>query len=228
MAFLRRSLTALLTSLLLTGALPSVSAPAYADTGYRYWGYFHWAGADGWQFADTGPADYTPEDGSVEGFRFAVHVGKTPREPRTDGDFASICADTPAEDDQKRVAVVIDYGLPEDAPDGDETPAARGACAVVPTDATGAQVLQAVAQVRIGQNGLTCGIDGYPAGECGPEVKGVSVPAADEPVELQLPAAGAADADGDFPWAPVGVAVLALGIGAAAALTLRRRARPGD
>ena len=223
MAFLRRSLTTLLTALLLAGFAPVAAAPAYADTGYRYWGYFHWAGPEGWEFATKGPADYTPEDGAVEGFRFAVHVGQTAREPRTDGDFESICADTPAEDGQKRVAVVIDYGLAEDAPEGDEPPAPRGDCAVVPTNATGAQVLQAVAQVRIGQSGLTCGIDGYPAGECGPEVKGVSVPPQDEPVELQLPRAEA-DAGGDFPWAPVGVAALALGIGAAAALTLRRRA----
>ena len=222
MAFLRRSLTALLTSLLLAGVVPVAAASAYADTGYRYWGYFHWAEADGWQFATKGPADYTPEDGSVEGWRFALNVGKTAREPRTDGNFSSICADTAAEDGQKRVAVVIDYGLPEDAPEGDEPPAPRGACAVVPTDANGAQVLQAVADVRL-EKGLTCGIDGYPAGECAAEVKNASVPEQDEPVELQLPGAEA-DADGDFPWAPVGVAVLALAIGAAAALTQRRRA----
>ena len=222
MALLRRSLTALLTALLFAGALPAALAPAYADTGYRYWGYFHWEAADGWQFATTGPADYTPKDGSVEGWRFAVNVGKSARPPRTDGDFDAICAETPAQEGQKRVAVVIDYGLEEDAPKGEEPPAPRGECALVPTDATGAQVLQAVADVRI-EEGLTCGIDGYPARECGPAVKGVSVPANDEQVQLQLPGRESGD-DAGFPWAPVGIGVLGLGIGVAAVLTLRQRA----
>ena len=222
MRLLRRSLTGLLALFLFACTL-GAGAPAHAEDGYRYWGYFQWnAQAQEWRLAQTGAAEYVPKDGAVDGWRFAVNVGLEARPPRATGDFATICADTSSEAGEKRVAVVIDYGLPEDAPDGEEPPAARGACAVVPSDASSAQVLQAVAQVRINNTGLTCGIDGYPAGECAPKLKDVSVPAEDEPVELTL-SAPEGDAAG-FPWAPVAVGVVALAIGAGAVLALRRRA----
>ena len=197
------------------------AGPAQAESGYRYWGYFHSeAGSSSWTFADKGPDDTTPADGSVEGWRFAITVGTSGREPRAAADFDAICGDTALEEGEKRVAVVIDYGLADEAPDGETPPEPRGECAVVPEQASGTQVLASVADVRV-KSGLTCGIDGYPASECGPEIKDATVPAKDEPVTLQL---AGADTASDFPWEPVGVGVVVLALAAAAWLTVRRRA----
>jgi len=189
---------------------PSSAADAAA---YRYWSYYHWSDA-GWRFADTGPEQVVPEDGSVEGWRFllAGDAGSA-RTPRAAGDFDEICGSTEAGSDEKRVAVVLDYGVEADAPDGETPPEPRGACAVVAVAATGGQVLAAVAEVRAG-DGLVCGIDGYPVSECAATVD-VAVPeptSSEEPVALQLPAAATAAAspgarDGDGPSAGTLVAV---------------------
>ena len=217
---LRRLLAAALGAAV-TALTCLAAGPAQAESGYRYWGYFHSeAGSSTWAFADKGPDETRPADGSVEGWRLAITVGTSGREPRAAPDFESICGETAAGDGEKRVAVVIDYGLADEAPDGESPPEPRGECAVVSAQASGTQVLQAVAGVRV-EAGLTCGIDGYPAGECGPEIKNASVPAKDEPVTLQL---AATDPASEFPWAPVGVAIVVLGLGAAALLTVRRRA----
>ena len=163
---------------------------------YRFWGYYQWT--DGaWAFAATGPAEAQPADGSVEGWRFAV-AGLEPRVPRADGDFDLICGGTEASAAQKRVAVVIDFGTVADSEDGSQPPAARGACAVVPTDATGADVLAAAAgEVRLDQSGLTCGIAGYPATGCGGPVATPAPTGVEEPVELALPATDNADQASD-------------------------------
>lgn len=153
---------------------------------YVFWGYFHWSGS-AWEFASTGADGFTPDDGAVEGWRYAASGDNTPpRLPRADGDFELICGQTEAETGQKRVAVVIDYGIPEEAPEGAEVPPARGECAVVPESATGADVLAAVADVR-GENAMVCGLDGYPAAGCGGESDVEPAPDADQPVELSLP-----------------------------------------
>jgi hypothetical protein len=219
----RRSITGLLALFIAVGLLGAPGS-AWAVNGYRYWGYFHWdSGAKTWQFAKTGPDAYIPPDKSVEGWRFAVNVGNSGREPRAAGNFAAICGHTQAKAGQKRVAVVIDYGLAKEAPGGEHPPAPRGACAVVPKQATGVQVLQAVANVRT-EKGFTCGIDGYPATECPTELKDVSVPADDKPVHLKLPRAAQPGDRSGFPWAPVAVVAIVAAIGAAAALAFRRRA----
>ena len=220
MSPLRRHLATVLCAVV-TAMSCLAAGPAQAESGYRYWGYFHSeAGSNAWKFADKGPDDTTPADGSVEGWRFAITVGTSGREPRAAADFDAICGDAAADEGEKRVAVVIDYGVAAEAPDGETPPEPRGECAVVSAQASGTQVLQSVADVRV-DAGLTCGIDGYPAGECGPEIKDASVPAKDEPVTLQL---ASADAAAEFPWAPVGVGIVVLALAAAAWLIVRRRA----
>jgi hypothetical protein len=194
---------------------------------YRFWAYYQWTGSE-WQFSAGSPQQVTPTEGSVEGWRFAVAGEEVPRPPRTSGDFDRICGDTPAEQGRKRVAVVIDYGTAQDAPDGTKPPAARGTCAVVPTAATGSDVLSAVAQHRI-EGGLVCGIDGYPATGCGDLVDGPAPTAQDQPVQLELPA-GVTDGNGSSQAAPTeddgpslgvilatgaaGIAAIALAVGA--------------
>jgi hypothetical protein len=240
MAILFRPLAGILTALAFTLVSIGPLSPATAASGYRYWGYYHAdSGAGEWTLAKTGPSEYVPKDGSVEGWRFAISVGTKGREPRVAPGFADICAGTTAEKGEKRVAVVLDYGLADESPDGDTPPKPRGDCAVVADDASGTQVLQAVADVRE-EKGLTCGIDGYPSTECAAALKDVTVPAKDKPVDLALPrsatdkvaepqasesrASESPVDEGSFPWGPVGAGALVLAIGAAAWFTVRQRA----
>ncbi|TAK71032.1 MAG: hypothetical protein EPO13_00585 [Actinomycetota bacterium] len=151
---------------LVIGVLAAGAAQAAA---YRYWTYWSSTGTS-WVFAQQGPAYRVPADGTAEGWRFGVSTGTTsglvPRQPASTA-FAEVCGSTPAQDGRKRVAVVVDYGVPADAPDGQSPPGAlRGSCVVAPPAWTGAQVLSAAAAVRTGPGGLVCGLDGYPSGEC--------------------------------------------------------------
>lgn len=137
---------------------------------YRYWTY--WQGGSGtWAFASAGPASTIPPDGSVEGWRFAVttSIGGAADAPATTASFEEICAGTPAQADRKRVALVIDPGPQDIAPEGQQPPAATTVCIVAEPDATGYQVLRSAATVRT-DGGLICAIDDYPAGECAPVV----------------------------------------------------------
>jgi hypothetical protein len=149
-------------------------APASAATAYRYWA-FYLAHGSTWQYAQRGPASEYPADGDVEGWRFALQTdaagGLTPRDVP---DFAALCASTPPKAGQVRVGIVIDFGVASDAPVHESPPAGVvPGCVYVDDGASGAAVLQAATTVRIGTGskaGLVCGIDGYPASECGPAV----------------------------------------------------------
>lgn len=246
----RSVLTACLTALVVA-VLTATAGPAHAEA-YRYWGFYQWT--DGaWVLASTGPASVTPEDGAVEGWRLAVSGETTPpRLPRAAGDFDAICGGTPAEPGRKRVAVVLDYGLAEEEPSGQTPPKPRGACAVVDADASSAQVLATVAQVRE-QKGMICAIDSFPATGCGDVVpEEPNVPSPEPTVALQLPASSpeatsteqAADtaapvtvddtddtaqssSGGVVVWSIAGVAVVAALI-VAAMVTRRRRSTDED
>lgn len=145
----------------LTVVLPAGTAHAEA---YQYWGYYTLSG-DTWQYAQTGPDQTNPADGSVEGWRFAVAGQDDVRPPRGTVTFSEVCDSTKAVEGKKRVAVVIDYGRKADATD--ETPKEPAAsCAQVPAAATGADVLAAVSTVR-SEKQLVCGINDYPKSGCG-------------------------------------------------------------
>ncbi|WP_033822490.1 SCO2322 family protein, partial [Kitasatospora sp. MBT63] len=114
---------------------------------------------------------------------------------------------------RKRVAVVLDFGTAADSPPGaldagQSPPAPRTACASVPSGATSAEVLAAVAPpLRYDSAGLLCAIAGYPRAGCG------------EPV-----AATSKSSDGGGP--SVGLiagAALVLLLGAGAVVQARRR-----
>lgn len=179
----------LLLALVAVGTMVAVILPAApaSAANYSYWGYYQLANG-AWSFSQKGPAETNPTDGAVEGWRWAItdDSGTTPRPPRVTPTFDSVCGSTPAEADKKRVAVVVDYGR---AVDGDGTtnpPDPTADCALVPTAATGQEVLAAVATVRTGDGGLVCGIDSYPTSGCGGEVATLSdeQKAADTPVTL--------------------------------------------
>lgn len=213
------------------GALLGAVAPAHAeDKAYRYWGYWQYAGG-AWQFAQKGADELVPADGSVEGWRFASVGPADQRTPRAAGDFAAICAGAPAEPGRKRVAVVIDRGTAQDAPNpAADKPGDRveGTCVVAAPEATGGQVLAAAAPVRA-DRGMTCGIGGYPAAGCSDPVP-VPVGVVDEPRPLTvLPPKGSATHPAEtapasplLPWAVGGALVLTL---AGGALVVGRRRR---
>jgi hypothetical protein len=219
--------------LLAAGVVALLAAPA-AAAAYRFWGYFQWDGTT-WVFARQAPAETVPADGAVEGWRFAVGDEAATKLPRAAGDFALICGDTAAADGQKRVAVVVDYGTPADAAEGaGEPPAARGACAVVDEQATGSETLAAVADQRV-ENGLVCGVDGWPASGCGEPVAGTAPADPTGTVTLALPQAAAtgdagatADSQGESgqspnnaPWMIAAGVVAAAGVGVWAWARLR-------
>ena len=159
----------------LSGLLLAVvaAAPAAEAASYRYWTYW-WGqpGATSWTFAQLGPASDRPKDGAVIGWRFAVTTESgSKKAPRAQLPFAALCPSlTAAPDGQKRVAVVVDYGSASDAPPGERPPGGgtvRVECVTAPTAANASTVLTtAGVSLRFGDNGLVCGIDGYPRTEC--------------------------------------------------------------
>ncbi|WP_197085121.1 SCO2322 family protein [Saccharothrix sp. ST-888] len=168
----RRAAAALLAAAL---AVPLTlllgTAPAQA-TGYRYWSFWKWSGS-AWAYQQQGPTVHVPQDGGVDGWRFAVSPdgGRDAARPTAAGDFGAICADTPAQPGRKRVAVVLDFGTAADAPSAEAPPAPRTACAAVPTTASSAEVLAVAAPpLRYDTNGLLCAIAGYPHAGCGDTV----------------------------------------------------------
>jgi hypothetical protein len=236
-----RLVLSLLAGLLLAGTVTVSTSQAVSaaptEDGYRFWGYYQWTSGQ-WAFAQKGPEQVVPADGSVEGWRYAVG-GTKPRVPRAAGDFAAICGETPAEPGKKRVALVVDPGTPADSPSGATPPPATGTCVVTDEKATGAKVLAATGPVRI-EKGLACGIDGYPATGCGQALKNIRVPATDEPVTLEIaPAVGssaapsadpadasqpaAAQSDDGAPWGGIVLAAVVVLLLAGGGFVLARR-----
>nr|BEK65550.1 SCO2322 family protein [Kitasatospora purpeofusca] len=211
--FLAGAVAGLLIVLLL-GAAQAQAA------GYRYWSFWRWSDG-GWVYQQQGPAVHVPADGEVEGWRFAVSPdgGQQAARPGPAGDFAALCASTPAEAGRKRVAVVLDFGGPADAPARETPPEPRTACAVVPTRASSAEVLATVAPpLRYDTNGLLCAIAGYPRTGCGEQLGG-----ADRPAGTAAPSTGAGPADATgatAAGASPGASGPALGVGAGLALVL--------
>ncbi|MFE3942114.1 SCO2322 family protein [Streptomyces sp. NPDC059118] len=221
--------------LVVLGAVLAVlgAGPAQA-AGYRYWSFWEGSGS-GWTYATQGPSLVRPDDGAVEGFRFSVSAdSQDSAKPRRAPDFAEICADTPAEDGTKRIALVIDPGTAADAPAGETPPAPRTACARVSPDASAAEALAAVAKpLRYSSDAMLCAITGYPASGCGEQVSddGHGTPAASasgsgsgSSSASASPAATGSGGSGGGPSAGVFVgigAVLLLGI--AAVVRARRR-----
>ncbi|MEV5582170.1 SCO2322 family protein [Streptomyces parvus] len=173
-ARLRVPLVSLLAALVAASAVLLGAGSAQA-AGYRYWSFWEGNGKN-WEYATQGPSLLRPDDGTVQGFRFAVSEDSGDADqPRRAPDFGAICADTPAEDGKKRVALVIDPGTTTDAPDGEKPPALRTACARVAPDASSAEALAAVAKpLRYDDSAMLCAISGYPKTGCGEQVSGDS------------------------------------------------------
>jgi hypothetical protein len=236
MHIVRRVTVATLTLFLSGIAVVGTSGTAHADDAFQYWSYWQLTDKGTFDYAPKGAADTKPADGSVEGHRWsATPMGSTnvPRADLTKVNFETICAGEEATDGQKRVAVIVDFGLEADAIGDDETPEPFAACAVVPEDATGLQVLDAVADVRTKQTSggtLLCGIDGYPSTTCADSMTPNSTPE-DQTVDVEIRGAGVGaegnseneDEGDNLPLLiGAGVVVVALGAGGVA---LARRGR---
>jgi len=208
-------LLTLLTALLAVGA----AAPAQAETYYRYWA--GWVGTNGtWNFAPVSPDASIPADGAVDGWRFEI-AGESgaARTPRIAPDFAAICGTTAAVAGSKRVALVIDYGVPADAPEGSTPPEPEVGCTVTPVNSNSLQVLAALGSQRLDKT-LLCAIDGYPTTGCGDTVPGATPPPTSEPT-LPVPVAAASVDTADtadtasttgssFPVVPLVIALIVL------------------
>ncbi|KUN05080.1 hypothetical protein AQI95_16375 [Streptomyces yokosukanensis] len=194
----------------LVAAVPQAHA-----TGYRYWSFWERSGGQ-WTYATQGPSTARPDDGAVEGFRFAVSADSADASrPRGAADFGAICSATPAKSGMKRVALVLDFGTPADAPSGETPPGGRTACARVSADGTTAEALAAVAgPLRYDTNALLCAISGYPKKGCGEQVSASS--------DKKSPQKSDGSGDGPSLGLPIGVGVVAL-LGGAAVWRNRRR-----
>ncbi|MFD8293127.1 SCO2322 family protein [Streptomyces lavendulae] len=211
-----RTAAAVLLGLLLTliAASPALAA------GYRYWSF--WDGAGGtWAYATQGPSTARPADGTVYGFRFSVSkdAAAEAARPRAAADFEAVCAGTPAADGRKRVAVVLDFGVPEDAPGGERPPqdAPRTACAQVAPEATAAEALASVAKpLRYNGAALLCGISGYPRTGCGEPIAdqepGAAAPSASASGSASAPAGSGGPSAGLVAGIAAVVAVAAAGV----------------
>lgn len=226
-ALLRSPVAALLAVLLAASGILLGAGGAQA-AGYRYWSFWESDGKS-WAYATQGPSLVRPDDGTVQGFRFAVSEDSADaHRPRHAPDFGAICASTPAKDGAKRVALVIDPGTAEDAPDGERPPAPRTACAQVAPDASSAEALASVAKpLRYDSSAMICAISGYPKTGCGEQVSGDgdgSGKPTDAPSPSSAPATDDGSGSGGGPSAGLllGIgAVLLLGV--AAVFQARRR-----
>ncbi|MFD7321039.1 SCO2322 family protein [Streptomyces sp. NPDC059875] len=207
----------------------AVAAPAQA-AGYRYWSFWESDGGT-WAYATQGPATARPADGEAIGFRFALSTDSADASrPSAAPSFTTVCTGVERKADTKRVAVVVDFGGPQDAPPGETPPAEplKVGCAQVREEATAAEALAAVVKpLRYDSAALLCGIAGYPAKGCGEQVaESKPSDAAGTPSANPTAPQKAAEADGDGgPSAGIvvgGAAVLALG--GAAIWKARRRA----
>lgn len=222
----RLTVAALLTALLALPAALLAGGPAHAAD-YRYWSFWQQGKGGAWVYATQGPSIARPDDGDVEGFRFAVSANSGSAEkPRGAADFDAICADTPAQDGQKRVALVVDFGTPDDAPGGERPPKRRTACARIGSDGTSADALAAVAKpLRYNSSALLCAISGYPEQGCGEQVSGKESGGKGDKSESAQGNGG--DGDGGDDGGPsvgllAGVAAI-VALGAAAVWQARRR-----
>ncbi|NYS20364.1 hypothetical protein DBP15_23410 [Streptomyces sp. CS065A] len=223
-----RSPVAALLAVLLAASGTLLGAGGAQAAGYRYWSFWESDGKS-WAYATQGPSLVRPDDGTVQGFRFAVSEDSADaHRPRHAPDFGAICASTPAKDGAKRVALVIDPGTAEDAPDGERPPAPRTACAQVAPDASSAEALASVAKpLRYDSSAMICAISGYPKTGCGEQVSGDgdgSGKPTDAPSPSSAPATDDGSGSGGGPSAGLllGIgAVLLLGV--AAVFQARRR-----
>lgn len=213
------------------GALLTLTAVAAAPAqaaGYRYWSFWESDGGTSWTYATQGPATARPADGDAIGFRFALSQGTSDTsKPSTAPDFPGICAGVEKKDGSKRIAVVVDFGGPQDAPSGEKPPGkpVTTGCVQVREDATGAEALAEVAKpLRYDGAAMLCGIAGYPARGCGEQVaEGEEQPAPSSASPAPTTAASGSESGGGPSIGVLAGGAAVLALGGAAIWKARRR-----
>ena len=166
-----KKITLLSIALLVISNFTFASSASAADKGWRYWGYYQAApGAKNWTAAMTGPT-VDIKDGAVEGWSFVFSSDDIPSiAPSVAPNFQSICGKMKSDKDTKRIAVVIDYGSKAYAPKGEKIQKTFTTCVRTAKASQGIDVLGQIAKIRADKSGLICGLNGYPAKECGVEI----------------------------------------------------------
>ena len=157
-------------ALLLAGVLAALTiAPAQAAA-YRYWGFYQLT--DGaWAYAQKGPDQTIPADGSVEGWRFAVGDESRHAVPRAVLTFDALCAATPqvpATSASASSSTSAAPPMPRRLPPR-PSPRRSAPCADQRDEHRRARAGGRAAH----RKGLICAVAGYPATGCGGEVKEV-------------------------------------------------------
>lgn len=167
----KKILSILSFSLIILSQFLPISAAQAAEKGWRYWGYYQAApGATKWTAAMTGPT-VDIEDGSVEGWSFVFSSDDIPSTaPSVKPNFATICGKTKADKDTKRIALVVDFGSKVYAPKGEKIAKTITTCVRTAKSSQGIDVLGMAIKIRAAKSGLICGLNGYPAKECGVEI----------------------------------------------------------
>jgi hypothetical protein len=168
-----KKITSAFLALFLLASFTSASSASAANTGYRYWGYFHAApGATTWTASMTSAA-VDVEDGAVEGWAFTYSDDDIPdaSAPRVAPDFKKICGKTKAIAGKKRIGIYVDFGPSALRPSGEKLPRNFATCVVTEKSSQGIDVLGAVVKIRAEASGLICGLNNYPAKECGAQIK---------------------------------------------------------
>ena len=169
---INRKISGFITLTLLLTTTFAFTAPANASgKGWRYWAYYKAApGEKTWTAAMTGPT-VDVKDGAVEGWSFVFDASDIPTvAPSSKPDFNAICRRVKAVKDLKRVALVVDFGRSAYAPKGEKVQRSFTKCVQIAKSAQGIDVLGQAVKIRAANSGLICGINGYPAKECGVEI----------------------------------------------------------
>ena len=187
-AWRSRAVAPVIAVIAVLASLFGMAPHAQAADSFVYWGY--WQQTNGsWVYSQVGAAAANPADGTVEGWRWMIDEGGAkPRPPRLTATFAQLCESTPAEAGKKRVGLVVDFGRDVDGDGKTPPPAPVATCVVVPTSATGADLLARAGGVRA-EKGLICAIGGYPASGCSVTLASLTdaQKAADTPVSMPIP-----------------------------------------
>ena len=169
---INRKISGFISLVLLLTTTFAFTAPANASgKGWRYWAYYKAApGEKTWTAAMTGPT-VDVKDGAVEGWSFVFDASDIPTvAPSKKPDFATICRRVKADKDLKRIALVVDFGRSAYAPKGEKVQKSFTKCVQIAKSAQGIDVLGQAVKIRAANSGLICGINGYPAKECGVEI----------------------------------------------------------
>jgi hypothetical protein len=160
-----------ITALILITSTLVIPSSQAADKGWRYWGYFQAApGKTIWTAAMTGPT-VDIADGAVEGWSFVFSSDDVPSvAPKVKPSFKVICAGVKPDPDTKRIALVIEFGSKAWAPKGEKVAKTITRCVRTAIESQGIDVLGQVVKIRAAASGLICGLNGFPAKECGVEI----------------------------------------------------------